>query len=324
MFGLKLGTLVVYLSVSWNLLEAQAKPSTTSQESNPQNSPTPTTFVSDAKKAIVVVHTECESGDIAGTAFFVGLTDPRVPDSSFVYLVTNKHVALPHIEDGHPCQITKQQLQMTLKAANPSDGAKNYFVNVTTPWLFHPDPSVDLAVLPYAPDQNIFDYRVFSSSMLAASSTITEQRISEGDPVFYIGYFYQLPGARHIQPIMRQGIVAMMPDEPVITTLKKPGLGYLADAHVFGGNSGSPMFINLGGIRNGSLSLGMGYKILGVVSGMEPEDNGEVLRPVVNYSNEVKGNSGVSFVVPAFQVLEILNNPTLASARDAEIAKRKQ
>ena len=83
--------------------------------------------------------------------------------------------------------------------------------------------------------------------MLATEEVVKADGISEGDPVIFTGLFVQMPGLLKLEPIVRQGSIAMMPDEPIGTTLNKPGSLYLADIHVFGGNSGSPMFVNLGG-----------------------------------------------------------------------------
>ena len=41
---------------------------------------------------------------------------------------------------------------------------------------------------------------------------------------------------------------------------------FLADKHVFGGNSGSPAFIDLGGIRENLLGPADDFKLLGVVN----------------------------------------------------------
>ncbi len=57
----------------------------------------------------------------------------------------------------------------------------------------------------------------------------------------------------------------MMPKDKV-SFVGNPEKVYLADMHVFGGNSGSPAFINLGGIRENVLSPADDYRLLGVVN----------------------------------------------------------
>lgn len=293
-----------------------------------QNQPTPTpavattpvVFSSEVKKAIAVVYTDCKDDPASyrGTAFFVSKEDPRLGGGrGFGYLVTNKHVVLPHVEDGHPCEVTRQRIRLNLKTPDPKNGASNFFVTVTTPWVYPTDDSTDLAVLSYAPNESVFDVRALPMSMFATADVMAKQHIAEGDSVFYVGYFYQLPGNLHTEPIVRQGIIAMIPDEPIPTTLGKVGKGLLADAHVFGGNSGSPMFVNLGGVRNGALSLGGGPLLLGVVSGLEKEDaDAENLQPVVTYDDKITANSGVSFVVPAEQIADLINGPALTAIRE--------
>jgi hypothetical protein len=209
---------------------------------------------------------------------------------------------------------------LNLKTPNPKDGATNFFVTVNTAWAYPTDDTVDLAVLTYAPNETVFDVRALPMSMFATPDVLEKLHIGDGDPVFYVGYFYQLPGNLHTEPIVRQGIIAMIPDEPTPTTLEKAGKGLLADAHVFGGNSGSPMFVSTGGYRDGSLSLGGRPLLLGVVSGLEKEDaDAENLQPVVTYDDKVTANSGVSFVVPAEQIADLINGPALTAIREEAI-----
>src|SRR5207245_4094616 len=59
----------------------------------------------------------------------------------------------------------------------------------------------------------------------------------------------QLDGATKLQPLVREGILSLIPDAPFDTALRKPGTVYLGEVHVFGGNSGSHVFISLDGVR---------------------------------------------------------------------------
>ncbi len=103
----------------------------------------------------------------------------------------------------------------------------------SVPWVFPEDPSVDLAAVPLALDISKIDYAPIPSDMLATSEVIKTNAIAEGDPVIFSGLFAQMPGLIRLEPIVRQGIIAMMPDEAITTTLGKPGYLYLADVHVF-------------------------------------------------------------------------------------------
>ena len=187
------------------------------------------------------------------------------------------------------------------------------------PWVFPDDPSVDLAIIPFGPDQSKVDFESIPTTMLATDDVVKADNIGEGDPVIFAGLFVQVPGFLKLEPIVRQGTIAMMPDEPIGTTLKKPGSIYLADVHVFGGNSGSPMFVNLGGFRNGGVIAANNYKLLGVISGYEQEDADFNLQAATTYSGKLGMNSGVASVVPAKELDALLNCAQLQSQRDLVI-----
>ncbi len=213
---------------------------------------------------------------VAGTCFFVIYEDKRLGDNGgFVYLVTNRHVAVPGIDEGqhYPVQWTKIRLNLRPITQAMESEEVNIPLGVQMHWYFPSDDGVDLAVLPILPDQARYDYQAFPVSLFATKDAIAASQIAEGDNVLFTGYFYQFPGLKKVEPIVREGILAMMPDEVMETTLHRPGQLYLADVHSFGGNSGSPLFVNVGGYRNGSLTVGgFPYRLLGVISGGYTED----------------------------------------------------
>jgi len=118
-------------------------------------------------------------------------------------------------------------------------------------WILPPDDSVDLALSPVAIDPNVYDYLSIQDSLLATEDVIKKESIAEGMKLVFSGFFYQVPGLKQIEPIVREGIVAMMPDEELVTTTGKKGNVYLGEVHAFHGNSGSPAFVDLGGARGG-------------------------------------------------------------------------
>lgn len=89
----------------------------------------------------------------------------------------------------------------------------------------------------------------------------------------------------------------------------------MADVHVDGGNSGSPMFVNLGGVRGSSIG-GNNYKLLGVISGYEREDANFNLEAATTYTGKLGLNSGVASVVPAKELDALLNSAKLQALRD--------
>ena len=109
----------------------------------------------------------------------------------------------------------------------------------------------------------------------------------------------------------------MMPDEKLTTTLRKPGDIYLVDAHVFGGNSGAPIFVNTSPVGLGE------YRLLGVVAGYYSETEDLRLEIATTLNGKLDANSGISLVVPAKELKALLDSPPLQTLRDSE-AKRIQ
>jgi len=185
-------------------------------------------------------------------------------------------------------------------------------------WFFPIEDAVDLAVLPLAPDQDRFDYEAIPISGLATKEKIQSENIAPGDTVVFAGYFYQFPGQRRIQPIVRQGVLALMPDEELKTTLQKPGHLYFADAHAFHGNSGSPLFVNAGGLRGNTVSP-FSVLLLGVISGYYPEGETFSVPAATVLTGQVHDNSGIATVVPAYQLKALLDSREVQAARDAAV-----
>jgi hypothetical protein len=321
-------SLLVRLMLLWAVASSRSSlaqtPAPSPAVSPASSTPLALSFGRAIKHTIAVVYSRCEGdpSEYQGTAFYVVMEDPRLPTGSgFGYLVTNRHVAQPKIETGSPCKLTQQQIRFNSLQPDPVTGSRNLIVNFDASWTFPDDSAVDLAATPFNSPSSKIDLQPIPSSMFVTSDVIEREGISEGDSVVYTGYFYQYPGNLQIEPIVRQGIIAMMPEEPIMTTLGRPGRAYFADAHVFGGNSGSPMFVNLGGVRNGGMMVGTRYSLLGVVSGVELEDTDITLTPTTITSGKFGANSGISLVTPASQLLELLNKPSLASVREQVISR---
>ena len=113
--------------------------------------------VSTMKKTVIFLEADCigqsPNGSTAisphaGTAFLLGVGDPRLKDRLFTYIVTNRHVAQPGIEDEKPCNVVMYQVRAdTLKPGqNGSFSSVQSIPAGALKWSFSPDPSVDLAI----------------------------------------------------------------------------------------------------------------------------------------------------------------------------------
>jgi hypothetical protein len=222
-------------------------------------------------------------------------------------------------EDNAPLRVQSVTVRLNLK-----DGSSREFTSTgNLHWILPSDDSVDLALFPLAPPTDVYDYLVIPDSLFATDEVIKKESISEGLRILFSGFFYQVPGLKQMQPILREGIVAMMPEEDLQTTTGKKGKVYLGEVHAFHGNSGSPVFVDLGGFRGNALRPGYDYRLLGVVSGgySEGEENALLLEtPLASKP----GNSGIAMIVPASTLRALLDDPRVVAMRDAEVTRQSQ
>ncbi len=281
-------------------------------------------FATQLRKMVIVIESKCKVGTTSekflGTGFAVADLDPRLPkDNHFDYLVTNRHVAECWDDNGRPRDVLAVDLRLNLN--NGLSETAHLSLNGNAHWYFPTDDSVDLAVTPIVLSPTVENLRV-PLDMFFTKDSFASYNVGEGAKIILSGYFVQIPGVLRVQPIMREGILAMIPDEPIQTTTRKLGTVYLADTHIFGGNSGSPAFISTAGVRPGSVQFLDTYMFLGVVSGYYLEDSEVSFEIATTAKGVQRANSGVSMVVPADFLKDlILNNHELVAMREADLAR---
>lgn len=301
-------------------VQAQTIPAVPAAPAQPNPRPDPA--ITQIRKSVTFIKLRCSDAgqefDVRGTGFFVSYPDPRLPnDGSFNYLVTNRHVALCWNDLGHPMQV--ESIGITLNGRDSPDGIFSQDVSLNDhgniPWIIPQDDSVDLAVIGLALNPSVCDFVQIPLSLFASNVDLKRWRVTEGEPIFFAGFFYQFPGRERMEPIVRQGIISMMPSDKVPFGGMAEQV-YLADAHAFGGNSGSPVFFNLGGFREGNIMAGDDYHLLGVVNGMLTEDENFNLQLAATLKGKASANSGISTIVPADELRALLDDPRLQKMRD--------
>jgi hypothetical protein len=284
-------------------------------------------MVANIKKTVAFIQLQCEDGpnlrDVRGTGFFVFYQDDRVgKDRGFVYLITNRHVAMCLSPDRRPLVV--KSIAIRLNRKDGSSAILPLAPHGNVPWVLPSDESEDLAAIAVALDQNVYDYLGIPTSAFGTKDVLAAHAIAEGERILFAGFFYQFPGVAKVQPIVREGILAMMPDEKFPTTTGKPGSVYLGDVHVFGGNSGAPVFCDLGGIHGSTITAGEDYRLVGVVSGMFYEDEEFNLEVTTTFRGSAKANSGISMIVPVDALKNLLDAPSLKTQRDAFVASKQR
>jgi hypothetical protein len=265
----------------------------------------------------------------SGTGFLIGIpTDPKAGTDgkdfqSFTYLVTNRHVLKPGVEHGKPLVHIDTSITLTHKpdAKHATSYAETSRIDNILKWEYPDDESVDLAVAPIGVPQSDYDYAIILTTQFVTDDDVNKRLVVEGDPVMFSGLFVQLDNFQEshtLEPIVRSGTLAMIPDGTVKTTMNnKLGHLYFAEAHAFGGNSGSPMFVDTVRFSGG---LGYSYKLLGVLSGEVFENADMSLTVTTTLSGQVAANSDISLVVPAQELMKVLDQPALKEPRDASLA----
>ena len=212
----------------------------------------------------------------------------------------------------------------------PVNGNRSFtetlLVSPQNPWHVPKDPSVDLAVLLFTKYSEKVDQIVLPLEIFLTSKELTAKDVVPGYKVMTMGLFSQHPGTHGLQPLVREGILAMIPDAPMQTAICKSGDVYLADLHIIPGNSGSPIFVmpvrNTGGIALGGERNAFG--LLGVISGYMYEDSSLTLRATTNWSGTVRGNSGIAMVVPAEELKALLLSTEVQNQRADFLAAQKR
>ncbi len=209
--------------------------------------------------ATVRIVNDGPTGQTVGTGF---LLHKSIDDAhSMAFVVTNKHV----VEGA-------TRLILGFIARDTTDGPKlgqrmdHVIDNPSSKWIGHPDPEVDVALLHVgqileALHGQIFYRSIPATQMPAAGDKLFIDAIEE---ITFIGYPNGYQDPVHLTPIVRRGITA--------TPLELPFGGkpvFLVDGSVFGGSSGSPVFlINEGFYRSGPLEVAVGTRLalVGVIA----------------------------------------------------------
>lgn len=252
---------------------------------------------------------------LAGTGFFVGipvLGGAEEIGGYIAYLVTAKHVIEEIAQDTEDQRV---HVRLNLK-----EGPAEAIATPLDEWIFHPeDSSVDVAILPWGPPEEIVDYVVLPRDMFVDEATITRESIGIGDEVFLTGLFSQHHGSRRNEPIVRIGNIAAIPEERVET--KRYGLveAYLIEVRSIGGLSGSPVFVQLSGIRTveGRTTFpGTKFYLLGLIHGHWDLSATTGSDAIVEDMREERINMGIAIAVPATKIAEVIDQESLEDQRN--------
>lgn len=253
----------------------------------------------------VRVDTVLEDGsEGSGTAFVVSHTHARGTNT---FIVTNRHVienvargglVFTQAQNGQP--LLGQRFQLNID-------------DFTAAWFTHPDPEVDLAVIPMRPleaaanEQGVELYYHAIDSRLAPDAA-TLNTLDALEEVLFVGYPSGVWDQINLMPILRRGTTAT----PMMLDFEgRPE--FLIDAAVYPGSSGSPVFLyeseQSGALRGGTRGK---FLFAGVVAAVFFREEANHLVPVpvpANNSGMVMGSEMIDLglVIKAQAVTEAIN-----------------
>ena len=203
---------------------------------------------------------------------------------------------------------------------NTKDGSSGLVTGEGARWWHHPaDTSVDVAVIPWLPPEQV-DYRNIPTSMFLSDELVRSRSIGSGDEVFITGLFAHMSGTLRNLPIVRMGAIALMPGEPVPTREFGDIEAYLIESRSIGGLSGSPAFVRE------TTNVGIGaFHLLGLMHGhwdIPPTQKNDAV--VMEEDAQGAVNVGIAIVIPAKKILEVLNQPQLLENRRLAVEVRKK
>lgn len=253
------------------------------------------------RESVAFLSAERNGVTYAGTAFFTAHEDSagfHLP----VFLVTAKHV----LRDEHGKYFEDIQMRINRVKNDPveipihltfSGEGKNVY--------FHPDSTVDLAVMPIF-DNKIgwYDITPIPFGIFAMKKLYSDGTINVGDEVFYTGLFIHYRGEHRNIPIMRFGRIALLPTEPIQIDNEKRDL-ILIETVSIGGHSGSPVFVNKplpDVIPTQYVPI-----FVGVLSGSFQESSDIVFVDMIKVP-KAQTSSGISGIVPSTLLIELIDS----------------
>jgi hypothetical protein len=225
--------------------------------------------------AYSTVRIECvtASGLATGTGFFYAFGGDGAPE--IVVLVTNKHVIAGSSLGRLTVHVTTHDKPI------PTAITTVELPNFENLWLAHPDPDVDLCVMPIglladlvmSGNRKLFLIALDKKHILTTEDT---QKLMGVEEVIMIGYPNGIWDHVNNAPIFRRGITATHPNTDYCGRKE-----FMIDVACFPGSSGSPVLLyNFGNFtdRMGGLKIGSRIALLGILyAGPQHTATGEIV-----------------------------------------------
>ncbi|WP_428487517.1 hypothetical protein [Rhodopila sp.] len=232
-----------------------------------------------------------------GCGFLITLPNNKSAQRPFVYVVTNKHIAL----------------EFGSMRLNTHDG-KVDVVDLDAFYWTHHDDHDDVSICPIGLNTGLYRFIHLSREFLVTRELIRQLDIGIGDDTFTVGRVVGSEGKQRNLPAARFGNIAQMPGEKFLLSNGHLQESFLVKARSISGFSGSPVFIQLlpsprfshvtiSRENGGAYLLGINW---GHLTDWEKvrDKSGELL----SEETKVKSNVGMMLVVPAWKLAELIDS----------------
>jgi len=251
-------------------------------------------LIQQIKKSVVFLG---EFGAQGNRSFYA--TGFLVSVESVYYLLTAKHVVINErtgrIQDDG-MHVFFNQLDGTIGSRSIEEIKQNYKLN----WIFHENPEVDIALIPFGLNYETDDVKVLPDQMFLSAKDIVELY-----DVFFISYQPGIEPVSKILPVFRGGIVSTINEDR----------SFYIDAFAFPGNSGSPVFLKPSAVRTDGKNILIGedpygYKFIGIIGEYIPYQEMAISTKTNRPRIIFEENTGLSKVWSVEHIGEIFESRT--------------
>jgi len=232
-------------------------------------------------------------------------TEPYV--TGFMYIVTASH----NVKEG----------QTFVVRVNTRDGGMGIIENTQPGWTHHKYGD-DLSVLSINLEYATVKSRGLTPDWFISKERMEQYKIGPGDETFMVGRFVSHEGKQKNTPAVRFGNIAMMPHEPVRTRRGLLQECFLVETRSLPGYSGSPVFVHPYPFNYFKREI-VPPMFLGIDMGHLTDSRPVIKKDVwrqgrrekVDENWIVETNTGMSCVIPAWKVWELLHSEELMEQR---------
>jgi len=249
-------------------------------------------LINNIKKSIVFLGEVDRKGNptFYATGFLVAV-------ENIYYLITAKHVVFdPEIEENLDKKMIVFFNSKTggIGSRSINEIKENYNLN----WIFHEDPKIDIAIIPFGLDLAKDDVVAIPDNLF-----LTSENIFELYDVFFLSYQPGIEPEHSIAPVFRGGIVSTRNDDK----------SFYIDAFAFPGNSGSPVFLKPSVVRTRGRNIligddPLGYKFIGIIGEYIPYQetaiSAQTNRPRIIFEE----NTGLSKIWSVEHIQDIISS----------------